>query len=77
MQRYTKKLHTKRRRRLGRAGRGGPAAARYFVYLGISLYILDLFGYIFGIFQNGTFRTHNGNILSRTIQYTLIGRTHT
>ena len=34
-------------------GRAGPAAAWYFVYLGISLYIfvyLDIFGYIFGIF---------------------------
>ena len=28
------------------AGPGGPAAAWYFVYLGISLYILDIFGYI-------------------------------
>ena len=35
-----------RDRRRGRAGRGGPAAAWYFVYLGISLYILDIFGYI-------------------------------
>ena len=31
--------NTKRRR-------GGPAAAWYFVYLGISLYILEIFGYI-------------------------------
>ena len=29
----------------GRVGRGGPAVAWYFVYLGISLYILDIFGY--------------------------------
>ena len=34
-----------------RAGGSGPAAAWYFVYFGISLYVLDIFdklGYIFG-----------------------------
>ena len=30
-------------RRRGRAGRGGSAAALYFVYLNISLHILDIF----------------------------------
>ena len=50
----------------GRAGQGGPADAWYFVCLGISWYILDIFEYIwryfwyiFGIFldiflDNGT-----------------------
>ena len=32
--------------RRARAGRGGPAAAWYFVYLNISLYFLDLLGYL-------------------------------
>ena len=30
-----------------RAGRGGPAAAWYFVYVGISWIYLDIFGYIY------------------------------
>ena len=41
----------------GRAEPGGPAAAWYFVCLGIYLYVLDIFGYmwiylniLFGIF---------------------------
>ena len=47
--RYTKIYQdiqsTKRRR--GRPARPGPeAAAWYFVYIGISSYILDIFGYI-------------------------------
>ena len=32
----------------GQAGRGGPAAAWYCVFIWCILYILDLFGYIFG-----------------------------
>ena len=36
--------------RRGRAERRGPAATWYFVYLGISFYILDIFGSVWSIF---------------------------
>ena len=65
--------------RAGPARRGGPAAAKYFVYM--FLYMLVYSGYIwisFWYIPVGIFRTHNGNILSRTmmIQYEVSKRTH-
>ena len=47
--RYTRYTKTYQDIQNTKRGRGGPAAAWYFVYLGISLYTLDTFGYIFGL----------------------------
>ena len=63
------------------AGPGGaaqpPLSILYIlVYLCISWIYLNIFEHIFAIFQNGIFWTPNGNTLSRTMQYKLIGRTH-
>ena len=38
--------------------------------------ILDVFGYVFGIFQNRISRTHNADILNRTIHHELMRRAH-